>query len=215
VTLRIGQVAGGGAFEPAEVLSQLLMAKFGEKVADGVKRSRPFLRQIDVQKGHALIVLVAEGDRPEDAASLLKTVVDGVEKSHAEHFARTFGPLVERLQRLDSQRGALERQFQDATALLETLRQRDPVQASLILFERGRVAKAILDLDAEKPGLMQRLEPPQSQRTTLLGEVVTPTEPATHRAALVLVLFGMFGVLVGVGLAFLAESVAKARVNGA
>ncbi len=217
VKLRIGQVdvrqaAAPGLLEPAEELSSRLMARYGEDVADGVKREPPFLKRAAAQKGVASTIdLVTEGDTPEDAAGLLGRVVDEIQKEHDLTFQQNLKFLAERLDHLNQQRAALEQQYKDATALLEQLRQRDAIQASLVMLERGRISTSISELDAEKPALTQRLSPPQTRPTELVGEITAPVRPASPRPPLVFSLAVVLGLIGGVALAFMAEFVANAR----
>lgn len=214
VKVRIGQVAGSGLFEPPEVLSSRLLAQFGEDVADGVKRERPFLARATAQKGtSATIELTAEGDHPQDAADLLSRVFEDIQKTHAENYKQNVQFLSERLQNLDKQRQAFQQQYDDATAMLAQLAPRDPVQASLIMLERGRISTAMNELDAEKPGLMQRLTPPLTQPTELIGEIAAPTEAAKPKKAMILTLSVILGLMGGAILAFIVEFVSNARKN--
>lgn len=219
VKLRIGQAAVGqtgpgqvGLFEAAEELSARLMARYGEDVAEGVKRERPFLKRATPQKGVTTTVdLVAEADTPEDAVTLLTRISDEVRKEHEGIFERNVKFLSQRLDNLDVQRAALQQQYADATALFDQLKQRDPVQAALIMQERGRLTTSIIELDAEKPAIAQRLSPPQTLPTALLGEINTPEKPAAPKKGLVLALAAVLGLMAGVMLAFVAEYVANAR----
>ncbi|MBS0357047.1 MAG: hypothetical protein JSR83_24445 [Proteobacteria bacterium] len=219
VKLRIGQAAAGqagpgqvGLFEAAEELSARLMARYGEDVAEGVKRERPFLKRATPQKGVTTTVdLVAEADTPQDAVTLLTRISDEVRKEHEGIFERNVKFLSQRLDNLDVQRAALQQQYADATALFDQLKQRDPVQAALIMQERGRLTTSIIELDAEKPAIAQRLSPPQTLPTALLGEINTPKKPAAPKKGLVLALAAVLGLMAGVMLAFVAEYVANAR----
>ena len=134
VKLRIGQVAGTGLFEPAEELSARLLSQYGEDVADGVKRERPFLARAAAQKNVAATVeLVAEGDRPEDAVALLNRIFEGVQKSHFESYSQNVQFLTERLQNLDKQRAAFQQQYEDTSTMLDRLSQRDPTHEEIVL----------------------------------------------------------------------------------
>lgn len=214
VKLRIGQAGPppAGLFEVADELSARLMAHYGEDVADGVKRERPFLKRATPQKGLTTAVdLLAEGDSPEDAVSLLQRITGEVRKEHEAIFDRNVNFLSERLKNLEVQRASLQQQYADASALFDLLKQRDPVQAALIMQERGRVTTSIIGLDAEKPALAQRLSPPQTLPTALLGEISAPTKPAAPKKGLVLLLVSVLGLIGGVLLALLAEFLTKAR----
>ncbi|MDT3671437.1 MAG: Wzz/FepE/Etk N-terminal domain-containing protein [Aromatoleum sp.] len=212
IKLRIGQVAGAGLFELPEVLSSRLLAMHGEDAADGVKRERPFLKQASVPKSiPATVELVAEADSPADAVALLARVFTEVQKTHDQTFRANLRLMNERIQNLDAQRVALQQQFDDASGLIEQLKPRDPVQASLIMLERGRISVSMNDLDAEKPALAQKLTPPQTQSTELLGEVVAPEKAAAPKRVLVLTLALVLGLIGGVLLAFIVEFLSKAR----
>lgn len=213
--LRIGQVAGGGPFETPDVLSSRLTAQYGEHVADGIKRDRPFLKRATALRATSGVVeLVAEGDAPEDAVSMLERVFADVMKTHGVTYGRNLEFLTERLQQIDAQRTALKQQYEDISLLVDQLKQGNPVQASLIALERGRVAAAITVLDAEKPSIAQKLTPPQTEPTRLLGEVVAPIEPASPKKLLVLVVAAGLGLIAGLVLALIVESVAKAPASG-
>lgn len=214
VKLRIGQAGPGptGLFEVAEELSARVLARYGEDVADGVKRERPFLKRATPQKGLTTTVdLLAEGDTPQDAVELLTRITDEVRKEHQATFERNVSSLSERLKNLDVQRTALQQQYLDASALFDQLKQRDPVQAALMMQERGRLTTSMIGLDAEKPALEQRLSPPQMLPTALLGEINAPRKPAAPKKGLVLALAAVLGLMGGVMLAFAAEFVANAR----
>jgi len=212
VRLRIGQVAGAGLFEPADVLSSRLIARYGEDVADGIRRDRPFLRRATPSKlTPGVVDLVSEGHAPGDAASLLERVFADVVKTHGEIYSGNRAFLEERLRNIDAQRAALRRQYDEASVLVNQLKQSDPVQASLIVLDRSSIAESITTLDAERPQVAQKLSPPQTQPTELLGDVVAPVKPASPKKALVLVLAAILGTVAGLVLALIAEAAGKAR----
>ncbi len=81
--IRIGQVAGTGFIETVDVLSSRLMATYGEAVATGVKRPRPFLVSASAPRGvTGVIDLVAEGDTPGDAVAVLERIVVDIKAVH-------------------------------------------------------------------------------------------------------------------------------------
>ena len=217
VKLRIGQVQGsGGLLENAEELSSRILAQYGKDVAAGITRERPFITTASVQKGVTTTVqLTAEGDTPEDAARLLDDVAKGVQKAHTEMFEDNLKPIAERLKSLDEQRTALQQQYADITALVEQLKERDSVQASLVMIERGPITTAINQQDAERLRLSQLLTPPQTRPTELIGEITAPAKPSKPKKALVLALAAVLGMMGGVMLAFVAEFIAKAKANAA
>jgi uncharacterized protein involved in exopolysaccharide biosynthesis len=211
-TLRIGQVAGSGPFEPPEVLGSRLISAYGEEIADGLRRERPFLSRAEAKKGvPATIDLMAVGNSPDDAAGLLGRVLDAILRSHAEHYQTGVRSLNDRLEALESQRASLLRQSEQAAALLTRLQDRDPVQASLVTLERGRISALLASVEAEKPGVVQRLGPPLTQQTELLREVVAPARPAAPKRLRIAAVAFVLGLVGGLILAFLAEFVARVR----
>lgn len=213
VKLRIGQVQGnGGLLENAEELSSRIIAQYGEDVAEGITRDRPFITKASVQKGvSTTLQLTTEGNTPEDAARLLEQVVNGVRKAHTVMYEDNLKPIAQRLQGLEEQRGALQQQYADITTLVEQLKERDSVQASLVMIERGPITTAINQLDAERLRLSQQMTPPQTRPTELIGEITAPAKPSKPKKRLVLALAAVLGVMGGVMLAFVVEFVARAR----
>lgn len=204
VKLRIGQVAGTGLLEPADVLASKLITRYGEYIAEGIKRQRPFLKRASASRGTTGVVdLVVEADSPTDAVSLLDRVATGVLKAHDEIFSRNVEPLNSRLQGIDAQRSGLQRQYEEAASLIRRLEKSDPVQASLVAIDQNQIRVLMVRLDAERPNVAQKLAPPQTQGTQMIGEVVAPTEPSTPRLPVVLGLGVVLGIAIGLALALM------------
>lgn len=211
VRMQIGQVGGAGPFEPTEVLAARLISRYGENVADGVVRPKPFLSHASPQKGEAHVVeFMAQGDRPEDPAALLRKIFEEIRQAHAEPFARNVQALTDQLGTVDARRADLLQHLQDTASILALLKTRDPVQASLVMMERGRALMLLSTLDEQRPKLIQALSVPQTQPTRLLGDVAVPSRPAAPRRAYVIALATVAGLLLGVLIALGAEFVARA-----
>ena len=221
VKLRIGQVKGDDAAPPvmlenADELSSRILVQYGEDVAAGIKRERPFITTASVQKGVTTTVqLTAEGDTPEDAARLLEDVAKGVQKTHTTMFEDNLKPIAERLKSLNEQRTALQQQYADLTQLAEQLKERDNVQASLLMIERSPITDSLDKQATERLRLTQQMTPPATRPTELIGEITAPAKPSKPKKALVLALAAVLGLMGGVMLAFIAEFVAKAKRRGA
>lgn len=204
--IRIGQVAGGGLFEVPEVVASRLLARYGEDPATGVKRPLPYLKNATVPKGLTSVVqLVAEGDTPQHAVDLLNDAFVYVRESHELIYSQALKSLDERLAYLDSQRIVLVGQISEAQSLVERLKQKDPVQASLVLIEAGRLATTVTALDAERPAIVQQRMAPQTQATALLGDIEEPAKPARPKRALVLAAAFVGGLMSGLLLALVAN----------
>lgn len=208
VKLHIGQVAGAGPLELPDILAPRMLAAHGEIVADGVMRPRPFLKHATPVKGVTGVVeLVSEADSPQDAVGLLQKVVDDIQETHGEIFARSRGALEERLRNLEARRSALSRQYEGASAFMTQAGQKEPVDASILAMERSRVAELVAALEAEQAALTQRLLRPQTHETGLLGGIAAPRKPASPRLALVLAIAMAAGMVSGVLVALAAESI--------
>src|SRR5690606_19741541 len=137
------------------------LAHYGKDVAAGITRERPFITTASVQKGMTTTVqLTAEGDSPEDAARLLDDVAKGVQKTHTTMFEDNLKPIAERLKSLDEQRTALRQQYADLTQLAEQLKERDNVQASLLMIERSPITNSLDQQATERLRLSQQITPP-------------------------------------------------------
>jgi len=220
IKLRIGQVKGNADAPPAlldvaEELSSRILAQYGEDIAQGIKREHPFISKAVVQRGGTTTLeLTAEADSPADAAHLLEEVVSDIRKAHKTMYEDNLKPIAERLKSMEEQRRALQQQYGDITALVDQLKERDTVQASLVMIERGPIAAAINELDAERLRLSQQMTPPQTRPTELIGEITAPAKPSKPKKALVLALAAVLGLMGSVMLALVAEFVARAKMNG-
>lgn len=204
--LLVGQVAGAGPMEPIEQLSLRLESKYGRRIADGVYRERPFLvTALPVKSLPGGIELVVEAYGSAEATVFLSGIVVEVQKSHAQLFERNMSALSERLIGIDTQLKALASHYEDASSVLGRLKDRDPVQASLVFMDRGRVAAQMIELEAERPRILQKLAPPQTQPTQLMNEVTAPAVPNFPKRTSTVALAGVVGLLVGVLLAIVIE----------
>lgn len=204
--LRIGQVGDSAALEDPEIFSAWLLEKYGEDLATDVKRKLPFIHRASAQKGSKLVVEVSvHGETPEQAARFLQRVVDEAVTRHGEIHKKEVDLALRRIAQIENQRQLLLELFEGSGELLDTLRQRDPIQASLLMLERGRVAAEIGTVDRELPGWLQRLNPPQTVMTELLGEVTPPASAVSPRKALVIVLAALLGLTGGIFAAVAAE----------
>lgn len=202
VTVRVGQVAGTGPFETADVVASRLFAEFGEDVAEGVKRTPPFLRRATPSKAiPGAVDLIAEGGTPQDSVLLLERVVERLQKVHGDLYSRNVKYLDERLRNVDEQLILLRQQHKEIVSLLERIKKDNPLQASLLAVEGSRVATSIAELEANRPEFALKISSPQTYLTETIGGIEAPARPSAPRKALVLVLSAAIGLVLGVMLA--------------
>lgn len=212
VKLRIGQVADLGELEDPDVLSAWLVGKYGEEIATGVKRDPPFLAKAAVQKGSKTVVdLVVRGISPEQSADLLRRIAEQVIERHGETYKSQVDLAYRRIDQIDTQRRLLTELFAASADLLNTLKQRDPVQASLLTLERGRLATELSVAERELPAWQQKLNAPKTVMTEMLGDVAVPAKPASPKKPLTVAFAAVLGVMGGVMLAFVAEFLARSK----
>ncbi len=217
VKLRIGQIKGDAEASPsllenAEELSARLVTHYGEDIAQGIKRERPFITQATLQRGvTTTLQLTAEGTTADDAARLLNDVVKAVQRDHTALFIENLKPISDRLQNLEEQRATLQKQYADLTGLIEQLKAHDSVQASLMMLQRGAIVDSLNQQDMERLRLTQQITPPLTRPTELLGDIVAPAKPSRPKKILVLAFSAAFGLMMGVILAFVMDFFAQAK----
>ena len=209
--LRVGQLAGAGFFEPPAVLSSRLVATYGETIADGVKRKRPFLRAAVSRAIPGAVDITVEGDRPEDAVAFLESVTSEIQRKHGDGYKISLDAIRARIDAIASQEASLKKQGDDLSELIERLKRSDPVQASLLALERSRTTAMITDLESERLGLIQKLAPPLTEQTAVLGQIVAPIAPAPPGRTGILLLSVLVGIAAGALIAIVAEALATAR----
>jgi len=210
--IRIGQLTGTGAFEPADLLSARLMSEHGEIAADGVLRTRPFLRRATPDRKGIAVELVVEGDRPEDAVRLLREIRGAVLELHDQIYRKNLTPLSERILAMDAQSAALSRLAEEAALNAARLQKDNPAAASILIVERSGMLGVLLKLGEERVAVAQRMSVPFLQPTEALGEIGTPTSPSWPKPLPIAVLAVFTGLIAGVGLAFLIDARVRAAV---
>jgi len=201
-TLRIGQIQAGTLLENP----QDLVARFPGVGEGDIK--------VAVVRGASnLVTVTAFSGTAEGAVAALEAAVHRVIGAHTEIYNQNIQLISERIVQIGVKRQALEQEFNSLDLLVRQLRGRDSVQASLMAMQRTSLMNSILALEAERFGLLQQLQPPQTRPTEVLGHMVAPAHPSQPRTLMILVLAAMLGLIVGVALVFAMEFLAKARGN--
>lgn len=205
VTVRVGQVAGEGPFEAPDVVASRLTAQYGEEVAEGVKRPLPFLKRATESKAvKGAVDLVAEGETPQAAALLLSRAIEDLQKTHGEIYSRNVKYLDERLKNVDEQMVSLKRRQEEIAGFLSGLRTENPLQASILAVEGGRLAASIAELELNRPDFALALSRPKTHTTEIIGEITTPADPSRPKTAIVLITSAVTGLVIGVMIALVS-----------
>lgn len=205
-TLRVGEVAESGSLEDPEVLSAVLLGKYREEIATGIKRPPPFLKSAVVQRSAKQVLdLVVRGETPEQAVEFLRYVAEEAIAKHREIYMSKMDIAYRRIEQIKKQQKQLHDLLTGTAGLLDKIKQRDPVQASLLTAERGRIATELADIDRDLPKWQDKLIAPKTVMTELIGDVVAPENPVTPKKLVAIIVSVILGLALGVALAFLAE----------
>ncbi|MCD6672179.1 MAG: Wzz/FepE/Etk N-terminal domain-containing protein [Burkholderiaceae bacterium] len=210
--IRIGQVAGNGPIEPVDLVSARVMARYGEVVAIGVKRTRPFLSRAVAPRGVSGVVeLVAVGDTPNDAVALLEKVHAEIQQVHDDVYRRGISLIEEELQEIEARRALLTQQLEASVVVTERLGEQDFSRTALLTIERARMLALLAELDAQKPILAQKLLLPQTTPTQLVDAITPPSSPTAPRRFLAIGIAVVLGLIAGLMLALLTDFLDRAR----
>ena len=201
ITLRIGQVQAGLLESPQELVARLSDAGGGAinaSIARGTNN---------------LVTVTAHSGSGDGAAQALEAAVQRVISAHAGIYNQSTQPIRERVAQMEAQRHAVEQELASLDQLVQQLRGREPVQASLMVMQRTPLTQSLLQLDAGRLQLLQQLTPPQTRPTEMLGQIAAPTHPSQPRKWLILAVAAMLGLMGGVMLAFVTEFVANAKAS--
>ena len=210
--IRIGQIAGIGLLEDGNEVCSILLSRYGKDVADGIERELPLLKKVSVSKtSKQVIEITAEANTPQESAAFLRQIVDEVIRRQNTLQQSNLATFKDHIQSLQSQRELLQKELDRASETFEMLKQRDSVQASLIMLEHSRIVTALSEIDQQLPLLQQKLNPPQTIPTEILEEIVAPVEPAAPKKILIIAISCVFGLVTGLMIAFVAEFISNAK----
>lgn len=206
ITLRIGQIQAGGGAPLLLESPQELIARLADAGGGAVNAS--------IARGtNNLVTVTAHSDSGDGAALALAAAVQRVISAHDGIYNQSTQPLRERVAKMEAQRHAVEQELVSLDQLVQQLRDREPVQASLMVIQRTPLTQSLLELDAERLRLLQQLSPPQTRPTEMLGQIAAPSHPSQPREWLILAVAAMLGLMGGVMLAFVTEFVANAKAS--
>lgn len=213
VMLRIGQVEEASRLlENAEELASRVNAQPGTVLAKDFGESGDISVTATVQKrSPALVQLSVQGLSADAAAHVLTHVVNDVKQTHDGLLDSSLKPITERIGQLDQQRSAMEQLLADSRKLIDELKGRDSVQASLLVLESTSIVNAIRELDQERLSLTQKIHQPNTRPTAQLGQIALPANPVKPKKLLIVAMAVVAGLMGGIMLAFVTEFLANAK----
>ncbi|MDZ7662784.1 hypothetical protein [Thiohalophilus sp.] len=203
--VKIGQVGSVGPVEEVAVLGQRLSAE------------HPALTAVEHGSGEAqnVLTLIVTADDRETAREDINTIVDKLLEEHRSRFHAMQTPLRQRRDALGIRLADYRQQLNELDIQVSRLRSEQPVQAAVLMIEKGNVTRAIPELEDKLAELEQALGEPQTVRTRVLGEPTTTETPIKPRSALIITLSIVSGLILGMVAAFLAKLIARARTPAA
>ncbi len=211
----VGQVRQGGQPEPLEVPAVLVMRlkeRYGVGEA-GAAVEMPRIAGITQNKSDVpnAITFLAHDRSAQGAQAYLVRVVNAVLAEHAMSLTRIGDASRERMQSIDRQVGMLNDYIASLSKQIETIRVTSPVQASILVLEKGRALAEKIQFEQETTHLRLVLSGMQSQPSKLLLEPVLPVSSVDPKRSAILSLAVVLGVMLGLFCAFAAEALLRLR----
>jgi hypothetical protein len=212
--IRLGKVDDFGSLQNSDELIVVLLGRYGKTIADGIQRKPPFLKKIKFSEdAKNIIELSVLGYTPEQAVTFLTQIANDVINQHQSIYETATSFLTQRIQQIKEEREALQLKLDKTSEIFEALKQSDSIQASFIMLEQSRLSSDLYELNAELPDIIQKLSPPKSIPTEILGEIVPPLAPAGLKKPLIVGIASILGVIVGIMFAFFTEFLVKTRLD--
>ena len=178
-----------------------------------VKRELPRLSSVfRDKKDTGNILQIKAVDATANGAKLyLEQVVAQVLASQHILFEQEMEKKQTRLEALSDQLERVEAFLQELEGRIGKMDRQDPAQATVLAVEKGGFLRMASDLKRERYTLQTEMSTVVFYPTELLGVPHLPSKPIKPKRPLVLLLAGIFGLLLGIMAALLAEFVFTAR----
>jgi LPS O-antigen subunit length determinant protein (WzzB/FepE family) len=197
---------------PDEMVQRLRQAY---RVGDDTEgpREMPFVEAISLNKREAdhVVTLTARAEAPQQAGQFLQSVVDGLLEEHRVRFEQAAALIKSHLDSLTSQTEAFQSQIALIQAEMDQVREVNPVQASVLAVESGKLMAQLPGLEQRRNQLQLDLLDSRSYASQLLRSPTVAAKPVQPRPKLYIAIALVLGVMLGVFAAFFAEFLNNAR----
>ncbi|TDY02668.1 Wzz/FepE/Etk N-terminal domain-containing protein [Thiohalophilus thiocyanatoxydans] len=198
--IQVGQVGSVGDVEEFSEMKQRLLAE------------SPVLDSVEKKSNNTATLVVTNTDR-ETSQEQLDKIVNNLLDKHRNRFHDLSSPVKERRDTLQRRLSGFEHQLDELDLQINRLRADQPVQAAVLMIEKGNIIRATPELEERLAELEQALSEPRTQQTEMVGEIVSPENPIKPKPGLVMALSIILGLMLGIFAAFFAEFIAKARTS--
>jgi len=210
-TLQIGRIHDKGLIEEPVTLAVQLMDQYGPDSSDGDQREIPYLKQV-TQASHTkqllaaeILRLVAVGHSPGEAKEFLDDILTKVMQQHEQIYDGTIELLRRRLVATDEQIKILTVDIKGLGGLIARLKESQPIQASLLAMERGRMSVELGNLERDRVMLQRQLIKPYTNRSNVIAPASPTKTPVSPKKLTSLSVGVLFGLVLGLLAVFLRE----------
>jgi len=209
----VGKTPATGPLENPDEMVQRLRQAY--RVGDDTEgaRAMPYVESISLNKREAdhVATITARAETPQQASQFLQTVVDGLIQEHGVRFEQAAALLTSHLESLNSQTDAFQSQIALIQAEMDQVREVNPVQASVLAVESGKLMAQLPELEQRRNQLQLDLLDSRSYASQLLRSPTVAAKPVQPRPKLYIAIALVLGVMLGVFAAFFAEFLTNAR----
>lgn len=200
---QVGKEAQVRYVEDIRVLQERLKAEYANLDVDQKNRSG----------AENIISLTLTGYNAQKTYEDLVNITNILLDEHRALYRNIMSPLRDRQVLLSQRLDGFKVQLSHLDMQINQLRSEQSTDGAILSFEKGNVAKAILEIEEKLTNLELAIIQPQSIPTQLLGPVIKPASPIKPRTRMVVSLSILIGLISGIFVAFFTEFIVKARAG--
>ena len=208
----VGQAGVERLVENPAVIVEKLVEKYGVYDKTIIRELPRVSSVVRDKKDTGNIVQIKAVDATASGAKMYleKVVAEVLARQHAL-FEQEMEIKQKRLMTLSGRLEGVEDFLQELERRIGLMDRQDPAQATVLAVEKGGFLRLASDLKRERYDLQTEMSTVVFYPAELLGVPHLPQKPITPKRPLVLLLAGIFGLLLGIMSAFLAEFIFTAR----
>ncbi len=208
----VGQIGKEHQVANPAVIVQKLAGRY--RLHDNTaSRGMPHVSSVayDKKESGSIVHIKAVDTTAEGAKGYLEQVVDEFLVEQRNVFAQEMALRQARLKALAARLESAETFRQEIKNHGAMVARQEPAQAAVLAVEQGRFLTLASELEKERFALQAEMSAVDSFPAELLGVPHLPEKPIRPKRALVLLLAGISGVILGLTLAFVVEFTVNAR----
>ena len=208
----VGQAGVGRQVENPAVIVQKIAEKY--RVYDNLaNRDLPRVSSVvhDKKDTGSIVQIKTVDATAKGAKQYLEQVIAEILAGQRTLFEQEMDLKQTRLKTLTDRLEAVETFQQELEGRIAKVGQQDPAQATVLAVEKGSFLKLASDLKKERYTLQTEMSSVVFYPAELVGVPHLPPKPIKPKRTIVLLLAGTSGLLLGIMVAFLAESIFHAR----